>query len=208
MVRKGYVEQQVEGLARALARMLSLEEGGLEARLRALDRLCVAHTGLDLSGWSRGLAPGLGIRQGLGDVDGVRGLTAARLMAEAALIDPERRRLWTVQALLLASDSLRRDPDCGAGAAQVWVNAVRGLVDDSERSPQVRGALAEFDEASGRFAAAERAWLDLEDDGVAWALQQRVAFYTRSLERSDDELEAGGLPRKEILEMLGFCEGI
>ncbi len=207
MVRKGYVEQQIEGLARAIARMLALEDVGPEARLREIDRLCRAHTGFDLAYWCTRVGQrARGDRSVLGD-DAVQTLAAARLMAEAAHIQPEKRQLWAARAILLAADAVGREPDWATGPAAPWFDMIRGSVDDAHRTPDLRAALAEWDEASGRLLAAESAWMALEDDGIPWASEQRSAFYGRLLERSDEELVSAGLPREEILEMLSFCEG-
>lgn len=208
MVRKGYVEQQIDGLVRALARMLALDDSGPEARLRELDRLCRAHTGLDLSRWCSGAVSRFRSHRVFLGEDSIRVLTAARLMAEAAVIQPERRQWWASRAILLAVEALRLDPELPDGPASSWLDTIRGLVDSPNRPPDVRAALAEWDEASGQLLSAEASWMALEDDGIPWARELRAAFYLRLLERSDDELIEKGLPREEILEMLSFHEGV
>jgi len=207
VVRKGYVEQQIDGLARALARMLALGDIQPEARLRELDRLCRAHTGLDLSRWCSGvLSRPRGSRAILGD-DSIQALTAARLMAEASVVQPDKRAWWASRAIVLAAEALRLDPELHDGPASSWLETIRAVADMSDRTPDVRAALADWDEVSGHLLGAEATWLAMEDDSIPWAREQRMAFYLRLLERPDDELMAKGLPREEILEMLSSCEG-
>ncbi|MBE2219950.1 MAG: hypothetical protein IAF02_00330, partial [Anaerolineae bacterium] len=65
-------------------------------------------------------------------------------------------------------------------------------------------ALIIYYETTGAFSAAEDVlyeWIDSEP-GSSEALEAGIAFYQALLLKSDDELEAGGLPRDEVDEGL------
>ena len=201
LIRKGYVEQQVEGLALALARLLHLPNLPVKDRLFEIDRLCRTRTGMDLATWARlaGLSrPG---------EDGVAVLTAARLMTEASLREPERRGFWVTRAVLLASEAVHSTPELADSGAREWLETIRTAVLDQDRSPAVRRALAYLEESLGHLTAAEAEWMEQEEEGLPWAREERRHLYLRLLELPDDMLNRGGLPREEILEMLSLCEG-
>ncbi|MNG29605.1 hypothetical protein D3C84_1150660 [compost metagenome] len=58
-------------------------------------------------------------------------------------------------------------------------------------------------EQRGQFDKAENRWYAMLTDGDARA-SEAAAFYERLQAMSDDQLEAGGLPREEVL--LGIAE--
>jgi hypothetical protein len=209
MVRKGYVERQLEGLALVLARIAGLPDPGVDASRRKLEEACRELTGLDL-----GTLASLSDATLLGCFaagDRARragnAAVAARLLEERARLEsggaPGLRR----KALLLAAEAVALEPALRTGAFREAFERLRGHSGGPGAPPIVRAALAQADEAVGRLAAAESAWMRLEDDGDPAAMANRLDFYVRALELPDSEIEAGGLSREEILEMLRHCEG-
>ncbi|MFM7320340.1 MAG: DUF6483 family protein [Armatimonadota bacterium] len=209
MVRKGYIERQLEGLAQVLARLAGLPDLGEAAMRRRLSEACRELTGLDLGTLSTlSDATLLGcFASGDRTRRAANAAVAARLLEERARIEPTGGPALRRKALLLAAEAIALEPVLREGEFRTGFERLRRWVETTGNTPMVRAALAGADEALGRHAAAESAWIGLEDDGDATAKANRIAFYVRLLELPDDELANGGLPREEILEMLRDCEG-
>jgi len=209
MVRKGYVERQLEGLAQMLVRLAGLPDAGIEGTRRQLASACRELTGLDLDTLSSFADATLLSCFASGDRArrAANAAIASRLLEARARIDPARSAMLRSKALLLAAEGIRLEPSLRDGDFLEHFEALRGWVVAENRPAIVRGALACADEALGRFSAAESGWIDLEDDGDPEARENRIGLYLRLLELPNDSLIAGGLAREEILEMLHICEG-
>lgn len=90
------------------------------------------------------------------------------------------------------------DPDFLPQACNVAHRTMEPLL-DALSAQELRSAAALF-ERGDFFAAAEDALYAAEDD------EARLAFYRRALLQEDRLLRAGGLPREEIIEAIGFLE--
>lgn len=200
MVRKGYIEQQIEGLAQAMARMLRLGGDGPEAIRRELGASCRELTGLELETLlSMSDETLLGLFAG-GDRTrrAANAHVASRLLVERARLDRTVARPALRKALLLAAEGVVLEAALRAPEHRALFEQLRAALPDTDRTPMLRRQLARADEALGAFAKAEDAWYGMEDDRVDGAREERLAFYTRLLDLPDDEIEAGGLTREEI----------
>lgn len=207
MIRRDYILRMVQELAQALARVISLQRRQEhEAALREIEsafrqlqgpsgsvdipevtrsvedwiRLCRSH-GMSADGLMLGIADLLEART---DSQSDKDTDAARRDRETAL----RLRLEVVldgEGHITAPLLDRID----AQTVQIWPDLADGAVWQR---------LIRYFEARGRHARAEDAvfaWLATGDPD---AIAHGRTFYARTLQRSDDELKFGNLPRSEL----------
>ena len=67
---------------------------------------------------------------------------------------------------------------------------------------ELLGPVFHYHWRTGRYACAEDALYDMLEAGLPGSGEEGVDFYHALLEKSDGELDCGGLPRKEVLEGL------
>jgi hypothetical protein len=198
MMRKSYLQQQIEGLALVLARLLGLD--GKERHL-ALDRSCRDLTGLDLETLLRlddqtVLAM---FRTGDRTRAAANAYVAAALLLLRAEADPNVARSARRRALLLFAEAMAREsalhrPDL----RERFETLAEGFADD-EKTPLLRRLLWEAYEATGALARAENELYALRDGEEPGIVGEARAFYGRLATLDDATLIAGGLPRDEII---------
>lgn len=118
----------------------------------------------------------------------------------------DRARLAHRRALSLvaaaAASSTDATPDDLLPASEI-LDALRHRLGDTTLSSEDLASAARLHERAGAFAAAENAhFVRVSRGDAAQAGHDARAFYERLRERSDAELERGGLPRDEVEEGL------
>lgn len=200
MLRKGYIQQQLEGLALALSKLLGLG-GDRGELLREIGLSCKELTGLEMDtllGVSD--ATLLGLFSG-GDKTRRAGnaFVAAQLLMEHARVERGAARGALRKALMLYAEALALEPSLRTPEHVARFERLRTGLPDADKPAMVRRQLARAQEALGHFARAEDEWYGLRDSGAEHAESDTRAFYVRLLALTDEEIEAGGLTREEIL---------
>lgn len=215
MLRKGYVEQQIDALGKLLGQLLKLKDEGKYAdALTELRTGCKKLTGLDIDTVSGLPEPTLLMMLGGGNsvrdfLEVGKCVTLSALLREqAGLYRLERREDAAVaaerKALMLLTEALIHEPSLRRAEYRERVDALAAsLKSTGQLSPATLHRLFRYQEGVGDFAHAEDALYALRDAGGSPGLRtEALAFYGRLLALPDADLETGGLPREEVEEAL------
>lgn len=203
MLRKGFVQQQIEGLSQALAAIFGIELTK-EDVLKKLGTSCKNLTGLDLDTLLRlDDATLLGMFSG-GDRTRTAGnaFVAAQFLLQRAKADPTLARVARRKAVLLYAEALALESSLRSSEFVGEFESLLSEVEAADPTAHVLQQAARVREALGHYALAENYHFHLRDRATDHAVEAARAFYVRLLELPDAELEAGGLPRTEVLEAL------
>jgi hypothetical protein len=113
-----------------------------------------------------------------------------------------------VNAFFLFREALQRDPGLGSKTARDDMRRLALRLDPARLTPPRLFALFRHHESAGEFGPAEDRLYDLVEAGTPGIHGEGRAFYERLLEKSDEELTAGNLPRKEVEEGLRIIQKI
>jgi hypothetical protein len=214
MIRNDYIMKMIAQLAKALAVVFKLKDTGRhdDAEREINDAL------QRITGMNSPLVNGLSceslaatLRGGV-ELDIGKTLVIAELLKEEGDIwhargqeeDAYKRYYKSLYLYMEAlSDSDRPQlPDYLAK-----VDEVAERLEDYVLPYELRSRMLSYYEQQGAYAAAEDVLFDmLEDDDTDAARTAGREFYSRMLELTDDELEAGELPRDEVMEGLARLE--
>jgi|GEM_PF-1991360 hypothetical protein len=204
MLRKGYVQQQVERLGSSLAHILGLKgDGSTEAAREAVQRASKELTNMDLEVLAALPDPTMMSLFGLGSaVDPARAYAAGMLLMEQAdLVDdpaPRRRKaLLLLTEAMLHESSLRTDDTRARVAALIEKVGAEGHL-----TAPVRYHLLRYFEGIGDFAKAEDQIYAVEEMGDPKARETALWLYNRLSRLPDALLIRGGLSREEVDEEL------
>lgn len=212
--QRDYILRLVEQLAKTLVGIVALRKARrLQEAGTALTEAAKNFVGLDVETLLALpveqivtlLSPG-------GVLDPAKAIVVAELLAEkgelSALEEEEavayRARLRALGLLLelSAREGLARVPDA---------DRLREKIDDLSTAiggygydlvPEIETRRIKHYEREGHYAAADDTIFELVEAGHPEILDEAVAFYERLLEKSDDELRRGQLPRDEVEESL------
>jgi hypothetical protein len=215
MIRNDYILRLVEQIRSLAGRITELEKKGLHAdSLAAIEELVRQHTGMNsrtvLSLSHQDFAALLAARH-VSTIDQLV-ITAVLLKLEAeayaslAEMWESRRRDQRALDLLLdvaLSKTVTNLEEFLPGIDEIAARYPAELLETPTRQ-----RLLHYWEASGRYALAEDRlfeWLE-ENPGDFALLAEGLAYYRRLLERTDEVLTAGGLPRPEVEEGLAELE--
>jgi hypothetical protein len=219
VLRKGFVQQQVERLGSVLTHILGLKQSGsTEAALEAVRQAGKDLTSMDLEVLSALPDQTMLSLFGLGGaVDPARAYAAGILLMEqaemmesssagtadtAAATAPDaatRRR----KALLLLSEALLHEAVLRTDDARARLAALIAAADaDGQLGVPVRYHLLRYFEGTGDYAKAEDQVYALEDLGDPKALATARWLYNRLSHLPDPFLTSGGLSREEVEEGL------
>ena len=199
MLRKGFVQQQIEGLAQALATIFGIELTK-EDVVRKLGTSCKNLTGLDLDTLLKlDDASLLGMFSG-GDRTRTAGnaFVAAQFLLQRAKVEPVQARVAKRKALLLYAEALALESSLRSREFLAEFEALLTEVESTDRTAHILRQAARALEALGYYDRAENYHFHLQDGHMDNAADDAREFYERLLELPDHELEAGGLPRDEI----------
>jgi tetratricopeptide (TPR) repeat protein len=212
MIRKDYILRLIEELVRVLARVFQLKDlGQFDEALRLLRGESQRLLGLD--GGMMELLAADDIRKALHAPEA--GLIAGRSLEEMALTyeatgERERATATGVKALDLYAGAMVGDPGAADEEYRSRISGLADAVAERELTPGDRRALMRCYEALGHYAKAEDALFVLleEADDRGRVISDGRAFYRRVLERSDEDLAAGGLPRSEANDGIAALERV
>lgn len=199
MLRKGYIQHQIEGLSQALGTIfgLSLDK---EVVLQKLGASCKNLTGLDLDTLLRlDDATLLGMFAG-GDRTRTAGnaFVAAQFLLRRALADPTVARAARRKAALLYAEALTLESSLRSVEYRSELESLLAEVEATDPTHHVLRQAARVHEALGAYDRAENYHYHLQDAQAEGATVDAVAFYERLLKIPDSELVAGNLPRDEV----------
>ncbi|MCX6365836.1 MAG: DUF6483 family protein [Armatimonadetes bacterium] len=199
MLRKGFVQQQIEGLSQALAAIFGIELTK-EDVVKRLGTSCKNLTGLDLDTLLRlDDTSLLGMFSG-GDRTRTAGnaFVAAQFLLQRAKAEPLQGRVARRKALLLYAEALALESSLRSSEFLAEFEALLMEVESTDRTAHILRQAARAMEALGYYDRAENYHFHLQDSHIDHAADGTREFYGRLLELPDHELEAGGLPRDEI----------
>jgi hypothetical protein len=132
-------------------------------------------------------------------------LVAAELLAEQGDID--ERRGWADGGYDCHHKALSLFLEAHAGAPEGWsdeyawkVSLLLGRLADYPLPPALNRKLFSYLELQGDYGQAENILFRLAEAGDPRASEAGAGFYDRLREKTDEELEQGGLPRDEMEE--------
>lgn len=215
MVRKGYIEQQIEEMGLLLARLIGLrKEGNYEAAMEELRAGAARLTGWDID--RVGALPESLLLSMLGGGNIRDTLEVGKCIALASLLC-ERAELYRLEgrdtdavsverkALTLFCEALIAEPYLRRPEYRERIDRITTSLSRERTGLGIPALhrLFHYRESVGEFARAEDILYTLRDDGTLPGLHaEAVAFYQRLLRLPDSELEAGDLPRNEVEEAL------
>ncbi|WP_394795052.1 DUF6483 family protein [Armatimonas sp.] len=203
MLRKGYIQQQIEGLATALGTIFGIELDKSDV-LKRLGNSCRNLTGLDLDTLLRlDDATLLGMFAG-GDRTRTAGnaFVAAQFLLLRAKADPTQGRVARRKALLLYAEALALESSLRSKDYLSEFESLLAEVEATDATAHILRQAARAMEALTFYARAENYHFHLRDSHADNADDGAREFYLRLLEFPDHELIAGDLPREEIQSAL------
>ena len=211
MLRKDYLLRQIEMLSGLVARLLKLRDTGAEQE--AADEIEQSYQELfGLEPRLIGLLPTDFLLDKLRSgeyLDADMGITLAILLREDAsnfqvqgnVMEHYQRLTRSLKVFLAIELEHQLVPE---QLALYDVDAVLAQMDDYELPPDLKYDLFQYYEDAGRFAQAEDVLHELieSSDAKEAIVAEAISFYESLLTLSDDELNAGNLPRTEVEEGL------
>jgi hypothetical protein len=209
MLRKGYVETQIEVLSKALASiLLRRNEGDYNAAITEL-----RFAGQKMTGFDPTVLAALA-DEALVDLfwfnkkfDGAKCYMAGRLLAEQgeSYVGMRRTRLAEVsfhKARILLMEALINEDILRKNDVIDQIASLTSRVQDEvETHSGLRRNFRYFD-ALGNYARAEDCLFEFKSDNDQDWKKEAEEFYARLLALPDDQLDRGGLPREEIINAL------
>jgi hypothetical protein len=209
MLRKGYLNRQIEALAMTLARLMGLKESGelgpYAAGLRSASREL---SGLDLEMVAALTDDSLlSVLTADGELDVARCVILAALLTRQGEIHEGEGRIWSAVAryrksLTLLTEALLHDEQLQTREFIPQVEDLLARLSDEEMPTPLLHRLFRYQEAVGNFARAEDALYALREADYAGIDDEAAIFYRHLLTLPDEALEKGGLPRAEVEEAL------
>jgi hypothetical protein len=108
------------------------------------------------------------------------------------------------KAFFLYREALLNDASLGSKTTTDDMRMLAKKLDTARLTTPQRFTLFRYHEGAGEFGLAEDRLFELVKSGYPDIHDQGRAFYQRLLNKSDEELEAGNLPRKEVEEGLSL----
>jgi hypothetical protein len=229
MMRKGLIEQQIESLGLILAKLLKLKMDknivpAIETAIRSSGPgeddeavLLLRNASKELVGVNLDTVMALGDESMIGLVKTGPSLAAEKALALGVLLDEwslictahgdtRGAMIRSRKALLLLAEALQHEQVSRHPEFVERFNKLVDCVQPNDLPPVYAGPmqlrLLNYYEVAGQFGKAEDALYALRDLEFPDIDQKGRQFYRRLLHLSDEELEAGGLPRNEIEEAL------
>jgi tetratricopeptide (TPR) repeat protein len=210
MIRNDYIMKMIQQLVKALAVILKLKEAGRHDDAAreidaAMQRICGLNSQLVNALSEESLVSTL---KGGVTIDHGKALVLAELLTEEGDVfegrgDEAAAFARYYKALYLYLEVFAGEEEFRLPDYTPKVDALVARLEDFVLPTPAMARLVTFYEREGDFAAAEDALdLMLEEDDSDDARELARAFYTRLLERSDDELGAGNFTRAEATEGL------
>ena len=183
MIEKDYIMRMIQQFARFLAAVLfKIESGNVEEAQSDVQSACKDYLGLPFN-----------FLLGMPDQELVNIFTLG------GQLDVDR---CYIAAQLLFCEAKARKTDRHGSKAISTVYEILQELPDKDFPTEIFEKLFLFYEYSGEYARAEDCLFRLTESGVDSALKTGESFYERLMEKTDQELEDGNLPRAELKEGL------
>jgi len=210
LIRKDYILRLIDELVRVLARVFQLKDlKSFDEALQLLRRESERLLGLD--GGMMEILTTEDIRKALRSPEAA--LVAGRILEEMALIyeqtgEHQRATATAVKALDLYVGLMAYDPDAVDDDYRARMNGLADAIAERDLPWDDRRTLIRCYESLGRYANAEDLLFELIHEGFDRdrIIEDASAFYRRLLSKSDEELRAGGLPRREVNDGMNTLE--
>ncbi|MGE5350485.1 MAG: DUF6483 family protein [Acidobacteriota bacterium] len=138
-----------------------------------------------------------------------RCLMIAELLKEEASIDELMHGEGNEESVLIYFDSLSLFLEAFINKDELMterfmkdMESVIEKVGGFQIPPEIAEKLVRYYEIQGRYADAEDVLFELTESGEPGYLQKAEKFYLRLMEKPEEELEKGNLPKEEVLEGL------
>ncbi len=211
MIHNDYIMKMIAQLAKAMQQILSLRASGREDdAMREIDLTMQRIVGLN-SQLVNTLSPE-SLRETLRggtDLDVGKALVIGDLLMQEGEILRERGQDEEAderyfRALFLYGESFAEELKLDASEYVEKVSRALFELNDYALPAELRRNAVHFYETAGKYAAAEDVVFDMieDEEDSEEAVEFGKAFYERLLERSDEELAKGNLPRDEVLDGL------
>ena len=204
--RNDYILREIEQLVQFIVRLFHLDVRQIEKLEGEVDRASREFTGLGFPTLEALPADQLLLLFKPGDrLDVTKAFASAMLLSRAAETrmrltgDPVNSPIQLVKALILFNECLAEPDERICRHAR---KEVEGFLPRLLDRDWVSTDLARFYELTGQYGRAEDALFDVLEAAGDEAEEFAFAFYDRLLEKTDEELAGGNLPRTEILEAL------
>lgn len=215
MIQNDYIMKMIAQLAKALSIVIKLKQSGRDDdALREIDRSMQRIVGLNSqlvnSLTNESLAATL--RGGV-ELDVGKALVIADLLKEEAGIYRARGSEAEAdsryfKSLYLYAEALNEEVKLDLSQFVGRVTEVEAELGEYALPVELAAKVLRAYEGAGDFAAAEDVLFDmLEEDASEEVVEIGRGFYARLLERSDEELAAGNLPREEVLDGISRLGG-
>lgn len=209
MIHNDYIMRMISQLAKVLAHVVQLRERGRDDdALREIDQSMQKMCGLN-SQLVNSLSEAslIGALRGGASLDVGKCIVLAGLLKEEADILLGRDREDDaadryLKSLALYLEAMHDDARLNLPSYVDRVDEVAGKLGEFIIPVAHRKRLMSYYELSGEYGAAEDVLFEMLDDEEAEAPRIAEEFYARMLELTDEELDAGELPRDEVLEGL------
>jgi len=208
MIEKDYIMRMIQQFARFLAAVLfKIDSGSAEAAQSDIQSACKDYLGLPFN-----FLLGIPDKELLkiftlgGQLDVDRCYIAAQLLfceAKARKADRSGDSYGCYcRSLTLLLSCVRQLDDIVKSKAVSTVREILQELRDKDFPTEIFEKFLLFYEYTGEYARAEDCLFRLTESGVESALRTGESFYERLMEKTDQELEDGNLPRAELREGL------
>lgn len=210
MLKDDYIMKIVEQSGAVLRRIMRLiEERRTPEAEQEIEEALALYVGLDLDTVNHFSAEQLAVSLRHGEMGGagevliLAGLLTAQAEIEARAGGEDAAYAWRLKALELHLDTVLGH-DLTHIPTDDAVETLLHLLNDYRLPERIMFKLFTYLEKSGRYDSAEDTLFELIEAYVTQhdMIEEGLAFYERLLQKSDYDLQAGGLPREEILNSI------
>lgn len=209
MIRRDYFLRMIEQFFEALARIITKRKNGAydQASLD-IEQVCKQFVGLKYD-LIKDLTPEalIDLLKLGGELDLSKAIILAELLKEDGELCELQRHVHLavrryLSSLCLFIESFHLRDKSGRDDADHKIQSLIQKLTAYKLPLFVQLKLIGYYEAAGRFSKAEDVLFEALESGEPDILQYGIAFYERLLEKPDDVLERGNLPRHEVEEGL------
>jgi hypothetical protein len=205
MYRRDYLLRMIERLAQIIARILEQKDlKSADDVLLEIDRAGRMFAGLDRTMISSFSTEDLiSLMHAGGTFDTNKCLAIAELQYAEGLVhetchNESEWKLRFQRSLRFLLEAVTEDLNIPAGAYDERIRILVQKLHDTVPPPALQKRLFHYYEGRGEFAKAEDVLYELLETNPEESQNDGIVFYKRLLLKTDDELDRGNLPRKEI----------